>query len=195
MFESPKLALAALVGSLRNDSFNRKVFETLVERAPDQVDIFELPIGHLPFYNEDLDDDDPPHEVTGFREAVSAADGLLFISPEYNHSIPGVLKNAIDWGSRPMPRPPLYGKPGAILGASSGRSGTMRAQLSLRQILPVSNVLLLNKPDVYVSYAAEKFDDDGHLVDHVTLDQLDAFIAAFTEWIALVASRQTAAVG
>lgn len=190
----PHISIAVLIGSLRHHSYNRRVFEALVERAPLGIDLFELNIGHLPFYNEDLDHGDPPREVTGFREALSAADGLLFISPEYNHSISAVIKNAIDWGSRPMPRPPLWGKPGAIVGASSGRSGTMRSQLALRQILPVSNVLLMNKPDVYVTFAAEKFDNDGSLVDRLTLEQLDEFLAGFAAWIALHSSRVPATV-
>ncbi len=165
----------------------------MVELAPDTIDLYEIRIDQLPHYNQDLEDN-LPREVAGFREAVSAADGILFVSPEFNHSLPGVVKNAIDWGSRPYPRPPLYGKPGAIVGASSGRSGTMRAQLALRQILPVCNVQLMNKPDVYVTFAEEKFDNSGRLVDPVTIDQLRDFLVGFESWTRLINSQTRVAV-
>ncbi len=194
MDNDSRVSIAAMIGSLRRESFNRKVFEAMVERTPEGVDLFELAIDRLPFYNEDLDNDDPPNQVTAFRETLSRADGVILITPEYNHSIPAVIKNAIDWGSRPFPKPPLSGKPGAMIGASFGRSGTMRAQLALRQILPVSNVLLMNKPDVYVTFAGEKFDEEGRLVDQVTLEQLDGFLAGFVEWIELVSQKAPAAV-
>lgn len=179
------ISIGVLIGSLRRHSINRRLFEELRRLAPETIDLREIAIGNLPHYNEDLEQNPPP-VVVEFRDAIHASDGILFLTPEFNHSIPGVLKNAIDWASRPAPRPSLYGKPGAILGGSSGRSGTMRAQLALRQILPVANVLLMNKPDVYVTFAEEKFDSDGHLTDAQTIDQLRDHIAGFVQWIALI---------
>ncbi|MBX3070400.1 MAG: NAD(P)H-dependent oxidoreductase [Thermomicrobiales bacterium] len=187
-------SIGVIIGSLRNNSINRRIFNELCDLTPDNVNLYEIGIGDLPHYNEDLERD-PPQLVTMFREQIAASDGILFITPEYNHSIPGVLKNAIDWASRPHnPRPPIYGKPGAILGGSTGRSGTMRAQLALRQILPVSNVLVMNKPDVYVTFAEEKFDTDGRLADEQTIDQLRDLLQGFVEWIHLVKQGSALAV-
>jgi chromate reductase len=197
--EKPELnteptSIGVVIGSLRNNSINRRIFDELRALAPENVDLYEIGIGDLPHYNEDLERD-PPQIVSRFREQIAAADGILFITPEYNHSIPGVLKNAIDWASRPHnPRPPIYGKPGAIVGGSTGRSGTMRAQLALRQILPVSNVLVMNKPDVYVTFAEEKFDADGRLADEQTIDQLRDFLGGFVRWIQLVTRENAVAV-
>jgi chromate reductase len=130
-----------------------------------QMDIFNL--ASLPVYNDDLRREGYPEPVKEFRQQIAAADALLIATPEYNHSIPGVLKNALDWASRP-PDPPLVGKPVAIMGVSTGNFGTVRAQLHLRQVLFALNSQPVNKPEMLVARAAEKFDSDGHLIDETT---------------------------
>jgi chromate reductase len=173
------------VGSLRQESYNRRLFDAMLELASESVDLFEIPIGALPHFNQDLERE-LPREVAAFRESIRACDGVLFVSPEYNYSVPGMVKNAIDWASWPQDRPALYGKPGAVIGASAGRSGTMRAQLSLRQILPYCNVHLMNKPEVFVTFAGDKIDDSGKIVDRATIDQLRAFLGGFEAWIRFI---------
>jgi len=180
--ERLRLAVGAFVGSLRHDSVNRRLLEAMIAIAPPGMDLFEIPVGILPLFNQDLEGD-LPREVPAFREAVRECDGLVFVSPEYNYSIPGVLKNAIDWASWPQDRPALYGKPGTIIGASAGRSGAMRAQLHLRQVLPYCNVHVMNKPEVFITFAGDKFDGEGRLTDPATVEQLRAFLDALDAWI------------
>jgi len=178
----PRLGVGAIVGSLRLDSLNRRLFTAMVDIAPPGMDLFEIPIGILPHFNQDLEDD-LPREAGVFRDSVRECDGILFVSPEYNYSVPGLLKNAIDWASWPPDHPALYGKPGAITGASAGRSGTMRAQLQLRQMLPYCNVHLMNKPEVFVTFAGDKFDESGRLADPSTIDQVRGFLGGFEAWV------------
>jgi len=180
--ERPRLGVGAIVGSSRHDSLNRRLFEAMVEIAPPGMDLFEITAAHLPLFNQDLETD-LPREVAVFRDVVHECDGLVFVSPEYNYSIPGVLKNAIDWASWPQDRPALYGKPGGIIGASAGRSGTMRAQMHLRQILPYCNVHLMTKPEVFVTFAGDKFDDDGRLSDPATMEQIRGFLGGLEAWV------------
>jgi chromate reductase, NAD(P)H dehydrogenase (quinone) len=180
--ERPRLGVGAFVGSLRHDSINRRLFEAMVEIAPQGMDLFEIQLGQLPLFNQDLEGD-LPREVAVLRDSVRECDGLVFVTPEYNYSIPGVLKNAIDWASWPQDRPALYGKPAAIIGASAGRSGTMRAQMHLRQMLPYCNVHLMNKPEVFVTFAGDKFDADGRLHDPSTIEQVRAFLGGLEAWV------------
>jgi chromate reductase len=183
--ERPRVGVGAIVGSLRQDSINRWLFEAMVDLAPPGMDLFEIGAGQLPLFNQDLEDD-LPRQVAVFRESVRECDGLVFVSPEYNYSIPGVMKNAIDWASWPQDRPALYGKPGAIIGASAGRSGTMRAQTHLRQILPYCNVHLMNKPEVFITFASDKFTADGRLTDPATIEQVRAFLSGLEAWIRFI---------
>ncbi len=157
----------------------------MVDHAPPGLDLYEIPIGNLPHFDQDFEDEPLP-EVTRFRDEVRETSGLLVVTPEYNYSIPGVLKNAIDWASWPLDRAALYGKPGAIIGASAGRSGTMRAQLHLRQVLPYCNVHLMNKPEVFVTFAADKFDEEGRLVDPATQGQLGGFLTSLEAWVRFI---------
>ena len=155
--------VAAIVGSLRRESLNRRLFNATDVLAPASMTFSQHDIGSLPHFNAELEHEPAP-SILELREAVGAADALLIVSPEYNYSIPGVLKNALDWLSRPPGRSVLAHKPAAIMGAASGRSGTMRAQLHLRQILTAVNMVTVSKPEVYVPSAAEKFDESGHLL-------------------------------
>src|SRR5687768_9033977 len=125
----PEWNVAGLVGSLRQPSLNRWLYEAAVELSPPRLRLCEAPIGELPLYNDDLDIEGGPDAVVTFRDQIRNADGLLFVTPEFNYSIPGVLKNAIDWASRPSGYSAIYGKPAAVMGAAAGRSGSMRAQI------------------------------------------------------------------
>ncbi len=137
------------VGSLSSTSINRTLSRSLIRLAPEDLEFTEIPIGDLPLYNRDLDTNYPP-EATALKEAIARSDAVLFVTPEYNRSIPGGLKNAIDWASRPYGDSAWEGKPLAIMGASPGQSGTVRAQLQLRQAAIFLNMLPLNRPEVLV---------------------------------------------
>lgn len=171
----------AIIGSLRRESYNRMVYRAVLESLPSGVAASEAPIRDLAPYDDDLRlEQGYPEAARRLREQIAGADALLFISPEYNFSIPGVLKNAIDWASRP-PDQPFKDKPVAIMGASTGMIGTARMQYHLRQSMVFVEALPLAKPEVMIPFAAEKFDADGHLVDERTQeairDQLEALVA------------------
>ncbi|MDP9363017.1 MAG: NAD(P)H-dependent oxidoreductase [Chloroflexota bacterium] len=179
--------VVALVGSLRRQSLNRNLLRAAQELKPEAMRIVEAPIRDLPLFDEDLETQGDPAPVQQFKAAILAADALLVVTPEYNQSIPGVLKNAIDWASRRYgTAPALAGKPVAMLGASSGRIGTSRAQLHLRQLFPYLDMRLLPKPEVYVPNAAGKFDPAGNLTDERTRDQVRRLLAALLDWTVLL---------
>lgn len=181
---SRPLRLAGIAGSLRRGSYNRLLLDAVAERLGPEITFDRLEIGELPPFNEDLNDDATrPAVVHAFKERLAAADGLVIATPEYNYSVPGVLKNALDWASRPVATSPLAQKPVAILGASQGAFGTVRAQLHLRQICVFLDMLPFNKPEVLVRDPATKFDAAGRLVDAPTAALLDEFVAAFLRWV------------
>lgn len=171
-----------MIGSLRKGSFNRKVFENSHDLLPETMRLTEIPIWELPLFDQEIQEHPTP-AIERFWGAVREADAILFISPEYNYSVPGVLKNAIDWASRPPASAPIVGKPGAILGASSGRSGTMRMQLHMRAFLPCLNMAIMPKPEVFIMSVGEAIDKDGKLHDERIRGQLFSFYAAFDRWI------------
>lgn len=158
------ITILGIPGSLRRRSYNRLLLENASELAPDDVRIDIVGIGRLPLYNEDLEAD-PPEPVVRLRAAIEAADGLLLATPEYNYSVPGVLKNAIDWASRPRDTTVLRGKPVAVMGASGGLFGTVRAQAHWREIFVATQSILVTSPEVYVGSAPDRFDGAGRLVD------------------------------
>jgi chromate reductase len=176
-----------IIGSLRAESYNRKLFENSHDLVPETMTLTEIPVWELPLFNQDVQLDPTP-VVERFWGAVREADAILFISPEYNYSVPGVLKNAIDWASRPPSSAPINGKPGAILGASSGRSGTMRMQLHLRVILPGLDMPIMPQPEVFIMSVADVIDKQGTLHDERVRGQLYRFYAAFDAWIRKVKS-------
>jgi chromate reductase len=139
-------------------------------------------LSSIPLYNDDVRALGYPKPVKEFRDRIADANALLIATPEYNYSIPGVLKNVMDWASRP-PNPPLNAKPVAIMGASTGNFGTIRAQMHLRQVCGATNMFLLNRPEVLVTRAEEKFDANGRLVDEVTRGFLRDLLAALADWI------------
>ena len=177
--------IVAIAGSLRRRSYNRALIAAAHALAPAGMQIEPIEIGSLPFYDADLEGQGDPPAVAEFKEAVRAADGLLIATPEHNDGIPGVLTNAIDWGSRLPGRSPLAGKPVAIIGASPSQVGTARAQLHLRQLLAHTQARVLPPPELLVAAAHERFDADLHLTHEPTRRVLAHLLARFGGWIAL----------
>jgi len=178
--ESDTLNVLGISGSLRRGSFNTAVLRAAIELAPAGMTIDVADIRDIPPYDEDVRAAGLPPPVQRFRDAIAAADALLVVTPEYNYSLPGVLKNAIDWASRP-PSQPFAGKPLAIMGASGGLGGTMRAQYHLRQVAVFLDMIPLNKPEVFVRSAGEKM-ADGRLVDEPTRKVIAEQLAALAAW-------------
>lgn len=174
--------IAVIVGSLRKDSFNLKTAHALARLAPESLSLEIVDIANLPMFNEDLEAT-PPVEWVRFRERVKAADGLLFLTPEYNRSVPGVLKNAIDVGSRPYGKNSWDGKPGAIVSVSIGNISGFGANHHLRQSLVFVNVPTMAQPEAYLGGAAELFDDKGNLTNASTTEFLKGFMEAFVKWV------------
>ncbi|HYM30822.1 MAG TPA: NADPH-dependent FMN reductase [Candidatus Cybelea sp.] len=179
---SKPVNVLAICGSLRKGSFNRMAMKVAMELAPEGMSIGEGDISALPVYNEDLRQGSGfPAPVEALRSRVAAADALLFVTPEYNFSIPAPMKNAIDWVSRP-PNQPFNGKPVAIMGASMGLSGTVRAQLHLRQSCVFLNMFPLNKPEILIGQAQNKFDASGKLTDDVARGLIKDLLVALAAW-------------
>ena len=176
------LRIAGIAGSLRRASFNRGLLRAAVESAPFGMVIETLEIRDLPLYDGDLDVDGGPPPVRAFKAGIVAADGLLIATPEYNYSLPGVLKNALDWASR-APERALNDKPVAIVGATTGRWGTVRGQLALRQMLLFPGCRVLPSPVLTIPEARAHFDGDGNLTDAATRTQLVGVLEAFDTWI------------
>ncbi len=175
------MKVLAMVGSLRAGSYNKLALRAAMELKPAGMELEGADIGVLPLYNDDVRSGGYPPEVQAFRDRIRAADALLFVTPEYNYSVPGVLKNAIDWASRP-PDQPLDGKPAAIMGASTGRLGTARAQYHLRQIGVFVNLHFLNRPEVMLAGAAKLFDESGRLTDEPTRKFIADLLVALQDW-------------
>ena len=175
--------VAVMVGSLRKGSINRKIAQALVALAPESLRCSFVEIGDLPLYNQDLDTATPPPAWTAFRASIRAADALLFVTPEYNRSVPGALKNAIDVGSRPSGQNVWNGKPGAVVSVTQGALGAFGANHALRQSLVFVNVPVMAQPEAYIGRAAALFDAEGKLTDDSTREFLKKFAAAFAQWI------------
>lgn len=176
-----KLRILGIVGSLRHQSYNLSAMRTVQAMSPPDVSLELCTLAGIPPFNQD-DEQRPPPAVVQFKAAIRAADALLIATPEYNYSIPGVLKNAIDWATRPYGDNPFTGKPAAIFGASVGKMGTSRSQYHLRQVLTALNVHALNQPEVMISDAATRFDENGRLVDDEVRERLEKLLAALTQW-------------
>jgi chromate reductase len=174
--------VAVLVGSLRKDSFNRKMALALATMAPPSLKLEIVEIRHLPLYDQD-GDANPPSEWTNFRERIRKADGVLFVTPEYNRSIPGALKNAIDVGSRPYGKSAWNGKPGAVVSVSPGAIGAFGANHHVRQTLVFLNVPAMPQPEAYLGGADKLFDAEGKIANPGTRDFLANFLTAFDRWI------------
>lgn len=174
--------VAVFVGSLRQDSLNRKVANALAALAPASLKLEAVEIGQLPLYNQD-DDANPPAAWTAFRQRVKAADAVLFVTPEYNRSVPAALKNALDVASRPYGQSAWNGKPGAVISVSPGALGAFGANHHLRQSLVFLNVPVMQQPEAYIGGAAKLFDPAGKLVNDDTREFLRKFMQAFTAWV------------
>ncbi len=176
--------VAVIVGSLRKQSFNRKAADALIALAPDTLALRHVPIGDLPLYDQDFDDEKrPPAAWTAFRDALRPAEAVLFVTPEYNRSVPGVLKNAIDIGSRPYGQSIWAHKPAAIMSVSPGALGGFGANHHLRQSLVFLDMPALQQPEAYVGGAATLFDEAGGFREQRTRDFFKAFIHAFAALI------------
>src|SRR5690349_1042310 len=164
---SKPVRILGIAGSLRRDSYNRATLRAATELVPEgaTIDIFEL--DGIPGFNQD-EEQQPPAKVTELKRRIREADAILFVTPEYNYSIPGVLKNAIDWASRPYGDSAWNGKPAAIMGASIGSIATARAQYHLRQMMVFLNMFPVNQPEVMIGNASERFDAEGNLTDDAT---------------------------
>jgi chromate reductase len=181
MSQSGTVRILGISGSLRRGSFNSAALRTAQQLVPEGMIIETAEIGSIPLYNEDVRQQGFPAPVEELRRKVRSCDGLLIVTPEYNYSIPGVLKNAVDWVSRP-PDQPFDGKPIAIMGASPSALGTARAQYHLRQCFIFLNAHVLNRPEVMINAAAGKFDAEGNLTDQGTRDFIAAMLVAFKAW-------------
>lgn len=179
---SKQIRILGIAGSLRRDSYNRAALRAAAELAPEgaTIDIFEL--DGIPGFSED-DEQSPPEKVTELKRRIREADAVLFVTPEYNYSIPGVLKNAIDWASRPYGDSAWNGKPAAIMGASVGAIGTARAQYHLRQVMVFLNMFPINQPEVMIGNASERFDSEGNLTDEQTKDFIRQLLQNLVEWV------------
>jgi chromate reductase len=181
--EDGSIKIVGLAGSLRSGSFNRALLRAARNLAPEgvRIEIFEL--ADVPLYNADVESQGNPQSVTALKEAIHGADGVLMVTPEYNHGVPAVMKNALDWASRPPGRPPLDKKPVGIIGASPGITGTARGQNQLRQAFEFTNSFCMPQPELLVFKAHEKFDANGDLIDASTAQRLAAYLVAFSDWV------------
>ena len=174
--------IAIIVGSLRKESFNRKMAKALIELAPESLNLEIIEIGILPLYDQDLEDN-LPNAWTEFRGRLMKFDGFLFVTPEYNRSVPGVLKNAIDVGSRPYGKSVWDGKPGAVMSVSPGAIGGFGANHHLRQSLVFLNVPAMQQPEAYIGNAADLFDESGNFSNDSIKEFATTYLSAFAAWV------------
>jgi chromate reductase len=176
-----QISILGFAGSLRRGSYNRALLRAALELVPDgaRLEVFEL--DGIPLFNGDLESS-PPETVKEFKRRIKTADALLIVTPEYNYSIPGVLKNAIDWASRPYGDNAFEGKPAAMMSASTGMLGGARAQYHLRQSFVFLNMYPVNKPEVFVTFASQKFDDKGRLLDKQTKELIRELLDNLVAW-------------
>jgi len=177
-----KKKIAVLVGSLRKESVNRKLANAVIKLAPDTLELEIVEIGQLAHYNEDLDGN-PPAEWVAFREKIGAADGFLFVTPEYNRTFSGVMKNALDVASRPYGESKWGGKPGAIMSSSMSGLGGEGANLALRQPMVFLNIYMMQQPEAYIGNSWELFDEQNNLKSDDTRAFLQSWVNAFAEWV------------
>lgn len=176
--------IGVIVGSLRRAAYSRALARSLLEIAPSSLALKEIEIGDLPFYSEDLETVNPPQAWTRFRNEVMACDGLLFVTPEYNRSMPGALKNALDVGSRPWGKSAWSGKPAGVASISPGALGAMASHHHLRQVIYAVNLSAMAYPEVYLPNAGALFDAEGRLTSAETRAFLGQFLQAFETWVA-----------
>ena len=184
------IKILGLAGSLRKESYNRSALRAAVGLVPPGAQLDTIELDNIPPFNQDHERE-PPHAVRTFKAAVKAADAILIVTPEYNYSVPGVLKNAIDWASRPYGDSAWDGKTVGVVGASVGTLGTARAQYHLRQMFVFLNMFPLNQPEVMISHAEDKFDHEGNLKDQSTTQKIRELLETLTEWTKLLQKAKT----
>jgi chromate reductase, NAD(P)H dehydrogenase (quinone) len=178
----PEYKIGYFIGSLSSTSINRVLSRSLIRLAPEDLHFSEIPIGNLPLYSPDFDDDYPP-EARALKEAISRSDAVLFVTPEYNRSIPGALKNAIDWASRPWGKNSFHHIPAGVIGASMGAIGTAVAQQSLRAVLSFCNARQMTSPEAYIHYSPDIFADNGEVSNETTEVFLRDFMAEYRDHV------------
>lgn len=178
--------IAVVVGSIRRDSFNKQLAHAVVSLAPQDFSFEFLDIANLPLYSQDYDSDFPEAART-LKQKISEADGLLFVTPEYNRSIPGVLKNALDWGSRPWGQSAWANKPGALIGTSLGATGTALAQAHLRNVLAYLDVPLMGQPEMFIKHDGSRIDASGKILNDDTRKFLQGFVDKYVAWVKHIA--------
>lgn len=176
-----KIHILGFAGSLRKQSYNRALLSAAHEMIPDEGTLELFDLEGIPPFNQDLEET-PPEKVKDFKARIRAADAILIVTPEYNYSIPGVLKNAIDWASRPYGDNALDGKPVAVMGASIGMLGTARAQYDLRRSFVFLNMYPMNQPEVMVPFAQDKIDSNGQVKDEKTRQKIRELLEALIVW-------------
>src|SRR5687768_11015594 len=186
---SKQFRTLGIAGSLRRESYNRAALRAATQLVPEgaSIEIFEL--DGIPGFNQD-EEQNPPAKVTELKKRIRDADAILIVTPEYNYSIPGVLKNAIDWASRPYGDSAWNGKPAAIMGASVGTIGTARAQYHLRQMMVFLNMFPVNQPEVMIGNASKRFDAQGKLTDDATKDFIRQLLQSLMEWTRRIGPSQ-----
>ncbi|MEP2722991.1 NADPH-dependent FMN reductase [Roseibium sp.] len=178
-----ELTILGIAGSLRRASYNRALLRASSELAPAGMAIAIFDLAEVPLYNGDLEAEGDPPGVAALKAAIAGADGVLMATPEYNHGVPAVMKNAVDWASRPPREAPLGGKPVGLIGASPGITGTARGQSQLRQAFEFTDSYCMPQPELLVFKAHEKFDADGRLTDPATAQYLARYLTAFAAWV------------
>ena len=185
---SQPVRILGIAGSLRRQSYNRAALRAATELAPESATVYSFELDGLPGFSEDLEQN-PPEKIVELKRRIHEADAVLFVTPEYNYSIPGVLKNAIDWASRPYGDNAWSGKPAAIMGASVGAIGTARAQYHLRQVMVFLNMFPLNQPEVMIARAHERFDTEGNLTDEKTKEFIRQLLQGLVDWTRRIAQQ------
>src|SRR6266550_6091321 len=174
------IRILGIAGSLRRGSYNRAALRAATELVPEGAILETFELAGIPVFNQD-EEQNPPAKVVDLKKRIRESDAILFVTPEYNYSIPGVLKNAIDWASRPYGDSAWFGKPAAIMGASIGTIGTARAQYHLRQIFVFLNIFPINQPELMIGNAAERFDAQGNLTDEKTKEYIRELLQSLAE--------------
>lgn len=184
------IRILGIAGSLRRESYNRAALRAATQLVPEgaSIEVFEL--DGIPGFNQD-DEQNPPARVAELKRKIRESDAILFVTPEYNYSMPGVLKNAIDWASRPYGDSAWDGKPAAIMGASVGAIATARAQYHLRQSMVFLNMFPVNRPEVMIGNCTDKFDENGNLTDEKTKDFIRQLIQSLVDWTNRIAQKQS----
>jgi chromate reductase, NAD(P)H dehydrogenase (quinone) len=176
-----EVRVLGFAGSLRRQSYNRAALRAAVKLVPSGITLSTFDLDGIPPFNQDHEHE-PPHAVQEFKASILRADAILIVTPEYNYSVSGVLKNAIDWGSRPYGESAWDGKPVGVMGASVGTLGTSRAQYHLRQMFVFLNMFPLNQPEVMIANADDKFDEKGNLKDEKTAQKIRELLGALADW-------------